>query len=127
MYDKINVFKINSTSKDFQLRSDNRELNYILKLEIIFYFRPVSAQIMSNLCEYDRIRLDIIAERQEEWDKLVKYKMEFDTGNKEQKPKSVRKLSLSDSTTLRRSSRKKPKVNYKEDSIAGQAIKAGFS
>ena len=67
---------------------------------------------MSNLCEYDRIRLNIIAERQEEWDKLVKCKMEFDTGNKEQ---SVRKLSLSDSTTLRRSSRKKPKVNYKEE------------
>ena len=81
---------------------------------------------MSNLCEYDRIRLDIIAERKEEWDKLVDYKTEFDQGNKKKKPKFVSKLSLTDTIVLRRSSRKKPKVNYKEANMAGQGIKMGF-
>ena len=78
---------------------------------------------MTNLCEYDRIRLDIIAERKEEWDKLVSFKTEFAQGNKKKKPKSVSKLSITDSIVLRRSSRKKPKVYYKE---AGQAITMGF-
>ena len=42
---------------------------------------------MTNLCEYDRIRLDIIAERKEEWDKLVSFKTEFAQGKKEKKKK----------------------------------------
>ena len=72
-----------------------------------------------SMCEYEKIREEIIAERMEEWQKLKDSKKEFDRENKKKSKKKANKKGVVDSSVLRRSSRMNPKINYKEDSIAG--------
>ena len=73
-----------------------------------------------TLCKYERIRLERISEREAEWQKLMKYKTEFDSGIKKKTSKKANKPPESASLVLRRSVRKKLTVSYKEDYTPGR-------
>ena len=77
---------------------------------------------LQELCAYEIIRRDNIAEREKEWVKLVESKKEFDASNdqvKIVKKRKTKKQETQNSLTLRRSSRVKPTVEYKESKYAG--------
>ena len=74
------------------------------------------------MCAYDKIRSDNIAEREEEWKKFVRSKKEFDDSNdqiKIVKKRKTKKQEEQNSLILRRSSRVKPTVDYKEPNYTG--------
>ena len=71
---------------------------------------------LQQMCAYDKIRSDNIAEREEEWKKFVRSKKEFDDSNdqiKIVKKRKTKKQEEQNSLILRRSSRVKPTVDYK--------------
>ena len=77
------------------------------------------------MCEWERIREQIIAEREEEWQKLKCSKSEFDKVEEKEKVRSKKpKKQQQDTglTFLRRSSRKTKPKSYKEDDIPGRFL-----
>ena len=83
---------------------------------------------MSNpkLSAYEKIRLDNISDRANDWQKLLDSKAEFDDHNEKKSEKKSAKKGKKNtgdgSLILRKSSRNKLKINYKEDSITGSGI-----
>ena len=69
---------------------------------------------LSELSQYEKIRNQIIAERKEQWQKLLEAKKDFDleAGKKEKK---VKKPSFVQKVQVRRSSRNISTVSYKDD------------
>ena len=69
-------------------------------------------QVMS---EYEKIRNQIVAERKDEWQKLLGAKEDYDQ-QIEKKAKQVKRHPVIQNVTPRRSLRKRPVVSYIEDS-----------
>ena len=84
--------------------------------EFVFLKTEMSSKKMSK---YEKIRQDRIAEREEEWQKLLGSKKEFDREIEKQSKKRANKQAVDSYSVLRRSSRMKPIINYKEDSTTG--------
>ena len=77
------------------------------------------------MCEWERIREQIIAEREKEWLKLKCSKSEFDEEEKTDKVRSKKPKKQQQETELkilRRSSRKTKPKSYKEDDITGKFL-----
>ena len=68
---------------------------------------------MTELSDYEKMRLRNIAEREDEWNVLVAAKQEFD-GRKKQISKKWKVKQTPPPVILRKSSRKKCEVNYRE-------------
>ena len=75
-----------------------------------------------KMCKWERIREEIIAEREEEWQKLLCSKSEFDK-EKKKKVRSKKPQKQQQDTglhILRRSSRNTKPKSFKEDDIPGR-------
>ena len=68
---------------------------------------------MTELSDYEKLRLSNIAEREDKWNLLVAAKQEFD-GRKKQISKKWKVKQTPPPVILRKSSRKKCEVNYRE-------------
>ena len=74
---------------------------------------------MSNdvsLSQYEKIRNQIVAERKEQWQKLLEAKKDFDHET-DKKEKKVKTPSLVQKVQNRRSSRNLSRVCYTEDNL----------
>ena len=73
------------------------------------------------LSRWEIVREEIIANRQEEWQKLCESKKEFDSDLKKRPKvkKENNKQVQSNQVALRRSSRNRVKIDYKEDNVKG--------